>query len=66
MALDIRAALDRIDAWLVRLYVDDAALAALQERLASLSTLALRPERAVGGAALQQLRDLRRQLGTRP
>lgn len=61
-----RAALDRIDAWLVRLYADDAALDALQERLASLATLALRPDRPTGGAALQQLRDLRRQLGARP
>ena len=61
-----RAAIERIDAWLGRLYANDATLVSLQERLASLSTLALRPERPTGGAALQQLRDLRRQLGTRP
>ena len=61
-----RAALKRIDAWLARLYAADATLAGLRERLDALSTLALRPERPTGGAALQQLRDLRRQLGTRP
>ena len=61
-----RAALKRIDAWLARLYAADATLAGLRERLDALSTRALRPERPTGGAALQQLRDLRRQLGTRP
>lgn len=54
------AGLQRIDQWLQRLYADDALLRERRERLAALAgrplTLAL-PDQ---GAALQQLRDLRR------
>ena len=59
-----RAALQRIDDWMARLYARDRTLETLRQRLAALSTLALTPDLPVRGAALQQLRDLRRQAGS--
>jgi uroporphyrin-3 C-methyltransferase len=61
-----RAGLDRVGGWLERLYARDDTLSALQARLATLSTLALTPDLPVSGAALQQLRDLRRRGGGTP
>jgi len=55
-----RSGLQRVDAWLVRLYAENDALRERRERLAELQTLALSPDLPMHGAGLQQLRDLRR------
>lgn len=55
-----RASLQRIDQWLQRLYADDALLRERRERLAALAKQPLAPALPDQGAALQQLRDLRR------
>ena len=55
-----QASLVRIDQWLQRLYADDALLRERRERLAALSGRPLAPALPDQGAALQQLRDLRR------
>lgn len=59
-----RAALQRIDDWMARLYARDERLETLRQRLAALSTQPLTPDLPARGAALQQLRDLRRQAGS--
>jgi uroporphyrin-3 C-methyltransferase len=61
-----RAALERVDEWLSRLYARDERLEALRGRLALLASLALTPDLPVSGAALKQLRDLRRQDAAAP
>lgn len=53
------AAIDRIDAWLPRLYIDDVALATHRERLQQLAARPLSLELPVLGTTLQQLRALR-------
>ena len=55
-----RASLTRIDQWLQRLYADDATLRERRERLRALAGRTLSPALPDAGAALQQLRDLRR------
>jgi len=55
-----REGLQRVDAWLVRLYAENDALRERRERLADLRTLPLSPDLPIQGAGLQQLRDLRR------
>lgn len=55
-----RASLQRIDQWLQRLYADDALLRERRERLRALADQPLSPALPNAGAALQQLRDLRR------
>lgn len=55
-----RASLVRIDQWLQRLYADDALLRERRERLSALGGRSLAPPMPEQGAALQQLRDLRR------
>lgn len=55
-----RASLVRIDQWLQRLYADDALLRERRERLSALAGRPLAPAMPEQGAALQQLRDLRR------
>jgi uroporphyrin-3 C-methyltransferase len=54
-----RAGLERIDAWLERLYAENATLREHRERLVVLATLSLTPDLPVQGAGLQQLRSLR-------
>jgi uroporphyrin-3 C-methyltransferase len=54
-----RAGLERVDAWLARLYARDAAFERQAERLQALADLPLVPDLPMQGAALQQLRDLR-------
>lgn len=58
-----QASLVRIDQWLQRLYADDALLRERRERLSALSGQSLAPALPDQGAALQQLRDLRRGRG---
>lgn len=55
-----QASLVRIDQWLQRLYADDALLRERRERLSALAGRSLAPPLPDQGAALQQLRDLRR------
>ncbi|KAA2284749.1 uroporphyrinogen-III C-methyltransferase [Arenimonas fontis] len=55
-----RAALQRVEQWLLRLYAEDEALRAERERLARLGRLNLMPDLPARGVALRQLRDLRR------
>ena len=55
-----RASLKRVDQWLQRLYADDALLRERRERLRALAERPLSPALPDAGAALQQLRDLRR------
>ncbi len=55
-----RSGLQRVDAWLVRLYAENDALRDRRERLAGLRSLPLSPDLPMQGAGLQQLRDLRR------
>lgn len=55
-----RASLQRIDQWLQRLYADDALLRERRERLQALAGRPLSPALPDAGAALQQLRTLRR------
>ncbi|WP_374602828.1 uroporphyrinogen-III C-methyltransferase [Arenimonas sp.] len=55
-----RASLARVDQWLQRLYADDATLRDRRERLRALGERPLSPTLPEAGAALQQLRDLRR------
>lgn len=61
-----RASLQRIDQWLQRLYADDALLRERRERLRTLAAQPLSPALPDAGAALQQLRDLRRGRGAAP
>lgn len=61
-----RASLQRIDQWLQRLYADDALLRERRERLRTLAGQPLKPALPDAGAALQQLRDLRRGRGAAP
>jgi uroporphyrin-3 C-methyltransferase len=61
-----RAGLQRIGEWLARLYARDQSLERLEKQLASLATLSLAPDLPMKGAALQQLRDLRRQADASP
>lgn len=60
------ASLQRIDQWLQRLYADDALLRERRERLRALADRTLAPALPDAGAALQQLRDLRRGRGATP
>jgi uroporphyrin-3 C-methyltransferase len=55
-----RSGLQRVDAWLVRLYAENELLRERRERLADLRELSLAPDLPIQGAGLQQLRDLRR------
>ena len=54
-----RAGLERIDAWLERLYAENQTLREHRERLVVLATLSLTPDLPVQGAGLEQLRRLR-------
>jgi uroporphyrin-III C-methyltransferase len=60
------AGLQRIDHWLLRLYAPDAATNARRETLSALAAAPLAPELPMQGAALQQLRDLRRGRSSAP
>ena len=60
------AGVQRIDQWLQRLYADDALLRERRERLRALAGRPLAPVLPDHGAALQQLRDLRRSRAATP
>lgn len=60
------ASLQRIDQWLQRLYADDALLRERRGRLRALAGRSLSPALPNAGAALQQLRELRRGRGAAP
>lgn len=56
-----RASLQRIDAWMLRLYPPSALLDARRKRLAGLRTLALGVDLPVAGSSLEQLRRILRE-----
>lgn len=58
--LRFQASLQRIDAWLRRLYADSPALREQQQQLAELAGLSLTPSWPALGSTLGQLRELRR------
>lgn len=58
-AADFQATLNRIDAWMTRLWPDSPALRQGRQQLAALRRSPLRSDAAVLGSTLQQLRTLR-------
>ena len=58
-AMAFRAAIDRVDAWLLRLWPDSPALRERRAELKSMRGAALQPTLPLHGSTLQQLRQLR-------